>query len=222
MSIYYNPSIVTNGLVLCLDAANRDSYPGAGTVWTDLSGNGNDGTLTNGPSYSSSNVGGIVFDGTNDYVSIAANTSFNTTNVSVSLWIKLLGSISVDNVLFSKDSGSGYRDYWFYENNGINFLFKNIGTSVIPTASIANSKWHNIVGTYNGTVLSLYFNGNLFDSVNTIQTSTSTGGIAINSYPNGTYFASNKIISIVLIHNRSLSANEVKQNYNATRNRYGV
>ena len=64
-----------NGLVLALDAANTKSYPGSGTTWTDLSGRGNTGTLTNGPTYSSANGGSIVFDGTNDYVVVNNNAS---------------------------------------------------------------------------------------------------------------------------------------------------
>ena len=72
MAIFYNPRTITDGLVLCLDAANRKSYPGSGTTWTDLSGRGNTGTLTNGPTYSSANGGSIVFDGTDDIV----NTSY--------------------------------------------------------------------------------------------------------------------------------------------------
>jgi hypothetical protein len=68
MGISYNPRIVTDGLVLALDAGNTKSYPGSGTAWTDLSGRGNTGTLVNGPTYSSANGGSIVFDGVNDYV----------------------------------------------------------------------------------------------------------------------------------------------------------
>ena len=68
MGLAHSPSLVMNGLVLALDAANPKSYPGSGTTWTDLSGRGNTGTLTNGPTYSSANGGSLVFDGTNDYV----------------------------------------------------------------------------------------------------------------------------------------------------------
>jgi hypothetical protein len=73
MSIGYGPRVVTDGLVLALDAADTNSYPGSGTTWNDLSGNGNTGTLTNGPTYSSDNGGSIVFDGTNDYVPLVNN-----------------------------------------------------------------------------------------------------------------------------------------------------
>ena len=68
MGLSHSPNIVTDVLVLCLDAANRRSYPGSGNSWLDLSGNGNNGTLTNGPTYSSANGGSLVFDGVDDYV----------------------------------------------------------------------------------------------------------------------------------------------------------
>jgi hypothetical protein len=68
LALSHSPSIVTDGLVLCLDAGNPKSYPGSGTTWTDLSGNGNNGTLVNGVGYSGSNLGSLVFDGSNDYV----------------------------------------------------------------------------------------------------------------------------------------------------------
>ena len=67
MALSHSPSIVTNGLVLCLDAANSKSYPGSGTTWTDLSGRGNNGTLVNGVGYNSGNLGSLVFDGVDDY-----------------------------------------------------------------------------------------------------------------------------------------------------------
>jgi len=76
--MYYGPKIVTSGLVLCLDAANKRSYPGTGTTWTDLSGNSNNGTLINGPTFNAGNQGGIVFDGTNDYISIGSQNIVGT------------------------------------------------------------------------------------------------------------------------------------------------
>ena len=68
MGLTHSPRIVTDGLVLCLDAANAQSYPGTGTTWTDRSTSGNNETLTNGPTFDSANRGAIVFDGSNDRV----------------------------------------------------------------------------------------------------------------------------------------------------------
>ena len=81
MGVFAGPEVVEDGLVLALDAGNTKSYPGSGTTWTDLSGNGNNGTLTNGPTYSSSNGGSIVFDGVNDFVDIS-----NSFQVSTVVW----------------------------------------------------------------------------------------------------------------------------------------
>ena len=76
MAVGYNPKIITDGLVLCLDAGNTKSYPGSGTSWSDLSGQGNTGTLVNGPTYSSADGGSIVFDGSNDYGSLSSLNLF--------------------------------------------------------------------------------------------------------------------------------------------------
>ena len=98
MATIYNPNIVTDKLVFCLDAANTKSYPGSGTDWKDLSSQGNNGTLTNSPTYvPNSNGGYFDFDGTNDYIN--ANTalpdSFFLGNSTISFWIyfKLISNI---------------------------------------------------------------------------------------------------------------------------------
>jgi alpha-tubulin suppressor-like RCC1 family protein len=103
MSVAYNSSIVTNGLVLALDAGNSKSYPGSGTTWTDLTNNGRNGTLTNGPTYSSANGGSLVFDGIDDFVSSVSNLTL-ANNFSVSLWLKHINSYSVQEKYISLGS----------------------------------------------------------------------------------------------------------------------
>jgi len=88
MAASLGPKITTNGLVLAIDAADKNSYPGSGTVWTDLSGNRNTGTLNNGPTYNSLVGGNILLDGTDDYVSVENNTILNPSNITVSIWVK--------------------------------------------------------------------------------------------------------------------------------------
>ena len=96
MATLYSPRIVTDGLVLCLDAGNRRSYPGSGTSWTDMSGNGNTGTLTNGPTFNGADGGRIIHDGVNDYTEIQTrntNIEFQPTQpFSVFCWIYNLAS----------------------------------------------------------------------------------------------------------------------------------
>ena len=87
MSSKCGPDINENGLVLFLDAANRLSYPGSGTAWSDLSGNSNTGTLTNGPTFSAGNMGSILFDGTNDWINLPT-AGFGGTTFSIDFWIK--------------------------------------------------------------------------------------------------------------------------------------
>ena len=88
--IAYYGNIVKDGLVLDLDAAKKDSYPGTGTAWNDISGNRNNGTLTNGPTFNSSNGGSIVFDGTNDYINTVTATSLGIKSAKASLIIDLV------------------------------------------------------------------------------------------------------------------------------------
>src|SRR6056300_758964 len=90
MAFAHSPKIVTDGLVLALDAGNPKSYPGSGTVWRGKSGNGNNGTLTNGPTFSSDNGGAIVFDGADDTVSIPHDSTidFATNSFSLHTWVR--------------------------------------------------------------------------------------------------------------------------------------
>ena len=80
MALSHSPKIVTDGLVLCLDAGDGKSYSGSGTTWYDRSGNGNNGILVNGPTFDSNNRGAIVFDGVNDHVSIPNSSSLQLSN----------------------------------------------------------------------------------------------------------------------------------------------
>ena len=98
--MYYGPKTVTNGLVLAVDAADKNSYRGSGTTWTDLSGNNYNGTLTNGPTFNGGNMGSIVFDGTDDYSLTTFSNSSNlindpTTNggiISFSVWVNVISN----------------------------------------------------------------------------------------------------------------------------------
>jgi hypothetical protein len=121
MALAHSPSIVTSGLVLCLDAANPKSYPGSGTTWTDLSGNGNNGTLVNGPTYSSVNGGSIVFDGSNDYISTAYSIG-TVSQQSISCWIS---KTNLQYSLILASSASLYYGLEIYPTT----IYVNIGSS---------------------------------------------------------------------------------------------
>ena len=214
--------IVTDGLVLNLDAANRKSFVSGSTSWYDLSGGRNTGTLngpTGGlPSYSSANGGYISFDGTDDYVLVLNSSTLSTAVCTVSLWIKFGASLSNDKVLFGKGAG-GVNRWLFYENGGVQFIYGSVVGQQIPSATLIN-KWCNIVGVLSSTLLSIYLNGSLYGAVSCVGSTTNTDNIGINSYSNGGYPASAKNISNIQIYNRALSATEILQNYNTLKNRY--
>ena len=106
--------IVSDGLVLWLDAGITPSYPTSGTTWTDLSGNNNNGTLVNGPTYSSTNGGSLVFDGTNDYVNISNSSSFNfgSGDFTVESWIRIT-SLAVYHPILEGRTSASYSNYVF-------------------------------------------------------------------------------------------------------------
>lgn len=228
MGLSHSPRMVTNGLVLCLDAGNTRSYPGSGTTWTDLSGNGNNGTLTNGPTFSSSNGGSVVFDGVNDYV----ETNYvppSSTSYSIGFWAKSSGTGASNRAIGNGDStagASGTGIIWgFTSSDTIYFLRRtaNDGTRDITSSSIPNllTAIHYVVGTYNtasGSVL--YVDGvQVGSNINLGYTGSLT--LRIGRDGNGTD-AFNGTIYNAHIYNRALSAAEIRQNFNATRGRYGI
>ena len=105
MALHHSPRVVTDGLVLCLDAASRESYPGSGTVWTDLAGS-NNGTLTNGPTFNSANGGSIVFDWSNDH--ILGTLQLINSSVTIEAVIKLNNTSSTKNIIAQGQNGVSF------------------------------------------------------------------------------------------------------------------
>ena len=223
MALSHNPRIVTDGLVLCLDAANPKSYPGSGTTWYDLSGNGNDGTLVNGVEFDSTNNGSFTFDGSNQYVNVSSFYDFSTTNrITAFAWVKSSASSWNDTgwilskrnqFIIHPDSGSKNVD--FYVNDG--------GWNKVEYAPNAVNIWNHYCLYYDQSNLKAFVNGEEVASMslNTSLTSDS-GSLAIgrDDGSSSRYGAGN--ISNVQIYNRALSASEIQQNFQALRGRYGI
>jgi hypothetical protein len=229
-------NIVTDGLVLYLDAANTKSYVSGSTAWSDLSRSGNNGTLVNGPTFNSGNGGSIVFDGSNDYISTTIPTvrSLTGTRSSISIWFRVVNN-TTRGVLIADWSSSGDLETCRLEISGFLMTSGKIGgtinslggaaTPVQSTITISNNIWYNVVLQYDGTNTSLYLNGNLEASlVTTERGSNPTGNnrvsIGRGGAFNGLYLNGN--IAQTLIYNRALTAQEVLQNYNATKGRFGL
>ena len=228
MGISYNPRTITDGLVLCLDAANTKSYPGSGTTWTDLSGNGNTGTLVNGVGYNSGNLGSLSFDGTNQYVTVPHNASINFNTSTVIYVARLSSSPGSRNTVFSKYDGSGAQHEW--SNTG--FLRSNYrdASAVTPeldapsgAGQINTSTIYHIAVTYGSKTIEHFKNGvSLGSSLNSTHNTVNNIiniGIGYNTSA-GLYFTGN--IYMVSIYNRVLSAAEVSQNFNALRSRFSI
>jgi hypothetical protein len=231
--VYADPvtSIVTSGLVLNLDASNASSYPGSGTSWNDLSGNGNNGTLVNGPTFNSANGGSIVFDGTNDYVDIGNISQLKpTTQITVSAWVyRSTMNDSQNEVIIGCTQVSGYALY--YTENKMKFYVYAGGSYRIPEMSTsAISGWMNFTATYDNRYAKLYHNGvlqNTVDSGATNNISYVANNILIgaeagagSTRDSGFEWTGN--IAQTLIYDRSLSESEVLQNYNVTKAKFGL
>lgn len=231
MGLNHGPNIVMDGLVLHLDAANVKSYPGSGTAWTDLSGKNNNGTLTNGPTYGNNS---ISFDGVDDYVNVpvAAGSSLKVTNsVTVSTWIYNRQWKESDFVEAGVTSiGDSGFVLWttniYYSKTNIAFGKQaSDWATYIESVTDFSQKlnvWMNIVGTYDGSTTRLYYNGRLDNSkasTFSYNVTACTIGGGTSAYSDG-YFNGN--IACTKIYNRALSAEEVLQNFNALRGRYGV
>jgi hypothetical protein len=228
MGTAYNPRIVTDGLVLCLDAANTKSYPGSGTTWTDLSGNGNNGTLTNGPTFDSSNGGSIVFDGANDGVQLTHNSSWvinSADNFSVAIWFFTTSSTGTQ-ILFSHQKCNNPA-YQLFISAGI--LNARVNTIINSNINVVGS-WNYAVMTYTGSDSSIkcYLNGNLVQSgINSTSWSSYSPGHSEvwlgRRFPCAlTDEFTGKISQFSYYKNKILLPQEIQQNFQATRGRYGI
>ncbi len=221
MAISRGPKVVTNGLSLYLDAANSSSYPGSGTTWTDISGNNRNGSLTNGPTFNSSNGGSIVFDGTNDFVSVASDANIlSTTAYTKTVWFYVT-SFATDNNLISAGS-SGQHALWLFTSNKLNAGHNGNWNTVVSTTTLVLNRWYFGSVTFNNTSgWVLYLNGVQEATSVSTTTFTGTGTISIGSYQNlGNYFTGR--IATATVYNRVLSSSEILQNYNATKSRFGL
>jgi hypothetical protein len=229
-------SIVNSGLVLALDAADRNSYPGSGTTWNDVSENNNSGSLVNGPTFDSANGGSIVFDGTNDYILTPLQNIDRPCTFSI--WVNL-SSLASFQTFFGQDTSTAIpRGRFYFQKPGSTadgFItnvvnFSNVlsnGNIVVTNANnvIQINKWYNYVVSLTTTTISLYENGVLQNTTNDSNSFlTPNTKILINA---GYYLDTivdyvNGKTSSTQIYNRALSAPEILQNYNAQKSRFGL
>jgi len=216
-------SVVTTGLQLYLDAGNASSYPGSGTTWTDLSGNSRTGTLTNGPTYSATNGGSIVFDGTNDYVQCTG--SLTVTAATFVTWIRRNGNQGqYVGILFSR--GTNATGMNFQTSNQLGYHWNDAGNTYNWQSglTIPDATWCMIAVSVTSTAATAYLcqTGGTTTATNTVNHASSLlNDIKLaQDDAGGRFFNGN--IAIAQLYNIALSAGQISTNFEADRGRFGV
>jgi hypothetical protein len=221
MSYANGPKIVTDGLALYLDAGNSKSYPGSGNTWYDLKSSYNATVAGGSPTYSSINGGVLTFNGTSDYMLIPDPGSLG--NFTISCWVyPLLSSTGgAPSIIASVYPSKVNFQITYFNNQTVYAGIYNAGWALTSNVS-ASQGWQNLVLTYNGSSMILYRNTVAIANVSTSISAQSSGsGIRIGRrWDFGDYW--NGYISSVRIYNRALSSDEITQNYQATKGRFGL
>jgi hypothetical protein len=239
--MHNGPNIITDGLVLALDAANTKSYPVTGTTWKDLSGNGNTGTLTNGPIFDSGNGGNIVFDGVDDFTNFGNILNLGTTNCTINVWLKINSSWASGTRYFVSKARAASQAYRYafgitatQQLRG--FLQGNGGADIVPIAgTVLNlNEWYMCTMSINrSSSIHIYINGvtQPLSGNATISQWNNLNFQSINPFRIGSYTSSDNIsvfipfpgsIASVQMYFKALTPEEILQNYNATKGRYGL
>jgi hypothetical protein len=241
MAFNYSPKIVTNSLALNIDAANTKSYPGSGTSWTNLTSNNITGTLVNGPTFNSGNGGAIAFDGSNDYVNLGINPScYSPTGFTIDSWVKLTNNSGANPILciYNSSTLSSNNEYvfglgnsrlygWVYDSTNAAYR----GRYVTISSFIANNTWCNLHMVYDGgttnSSVKLYINSIQLDSVDFgagtfVSVRNTSSPMAIGVINGGVGGPLNGSMASLKYYTRALSAQEILQNYNAVKTRFGL
>lgn len=233
-------NIVTSGLILNLDAANPRSYPPAynGTTWFDLSGNSYNCTLVNGPSFSSVNGGSIVFDGTDDYGFINVDSFIrNNTAYTFNSFFYYNGGTAGGapyNIMSNpnpSDTGDGFWQHlnlsgnWFWRTeDNVSGEFGGVVKSPNP---FSNGNYYYLTTVVKTDTLLFYINGVLQSTISTTfqwsrLRTDNPSFLYIGTGYGPTLYRMNGRINIFSLYNRELTLNEINQNFQATRARFGI
>jgi Concanavalin A-like lectin/glucanases superfamily len=233
MSFANGGRIVTDGLVLSLDASDRNSYVSGSATWTDLSGNGNNGTLVNGPTFDSGSGGSIFFDGVDDRINISTSPLIEnlTANFTFQAFVKFNTSGGQYGI-FTK--GGRYANGWtVYLRQGPQFSLigkdaSGVSSGILaptPAGGVTVDKWYHITYTYNQSVVISYINGIQSTTSNYSQNFNSTGTTSYIGWDADLSLPPNYwsgYISNINLYNRALLSQEVLQNYNAQKTRFNL
>jgi hypothetical protein len=230
--------VVIDGLILALDASVSRSYPGSGNTWFDLSGNSNDGTLTNSPVYDSANGGIFILDGTSEYIQFPTSVSASLNGISsasLSIWVRLnSGSNGAGNsgiIQLSGHTNSNGNLYYYTDASRVGGIWLDVfRTDRVFTGdwqpTFSGTDWHNltVTATAGTNGWKMYLNGILrFQTTGQSQISVSSsnfGGVRLGQNSNSRHIRGR--FGSIQIYNRALTASEIQQNFIATRSRFGI
>jgi hypothetical protein len=219
---YYTPFV----------SGSRGTSVATGGGLYDLTRGGNDGTLTNGPTYTSSFGGSIVFDGTNDYISIPNTAALNPANITVSAWVNRTSTVNYAHFVGLPVSNTSWTSP--YMSYGIEYIgtsdtislvlgFSDNSFAYTNATAFGNNQWFQFIGTYDGTNVKVYINGAIQTTrAETKTMATSSANFYIGSNNTSTGYPLNGKIGSVQLYNRALSASEVLRCFNATKGRFGI
>jgi len=227
----YGPKIVTSGLVLALDAADKKSYSGSGTIWKDLASN-NNGTTNGSPTFSSSNGGFFTLDALNDYIDCGNGNSINfgTGSFTVEIWATRTTNATTNLRLLAKGgdndlvASAGFA--FFGSDTGAHFIVNPSGARTsVGVISYSLNEWFQVVGLVErGSTMRIYKNAVLVNSATAPAGSVSNASVNLNIGRNiagaNLYWSGN--VAIVRMYNKALTITEILQNFNAQRGRFSL
>jgi hypothetical protein len=219
---YFKNSIITNGLVLQLDAENKNSYNGSGVTWADLRGNYN-GTMYNSPTFNSTSPSSIQLNGSNQYVELGSFFTYN--NFAICLWVNP-GSTQTQYADIIDNNHTGTQNFVLQQNSTTTnqYAFDVNGTSNSSSSglfTLTANTWVFLSFVFNGSVLYSYRNGNLFAVGNSCTPNWSSQYLRLGQWGGGGRNWNGKYGN-VMIYNRTLHKAEISNNYYATKARFGL
>lgn len=237
MSAYAGPEIADSNLVLCLDGANSKSYPGSGTTWNDISGNGRNFTLVNGPYESSGYLGSIYFDGVDDYATSSYAPVF-TGDFTISFWVNFKTYKSYQNVISSTNTGGAGYGFWleFGSTRGFTLYTGLTGSAILvlednvqSLTGLATNTWHHVCVTRSGSSnnnIRLYVNNTLYGQntyTGNIGVATQNLMLAKYSYDatDSTWLFTGYLANLVIQHS-AVNSETIASNYAAGRGRFNT
>jgi hypothetical protein len=220
-------ALVTNGMLLNLDAANSTSYPGNGITWTDLSGNSNNGTLYNGVTYSSANGGSLVFDGADDYADITSNSFGSATVLTIEGFIKWVSGTGGMFLGFSTYDVWTQSGTLGYNNGGSNVI--GISSTKVSSLNLVGN-WHHYTFVMRSSGLlstnKIYIDGVDMGALSAVVQNDGNipglnNNLRLSSWNNGGFYGNMQYANL-RIYNRELTISEIQQNFNTYKSRFGL